>query len=53
MPEKLGDLETELSFLKKNYSTASRLGADIAFQLGKVPLSFAGGVSRILNESAD
>lgn len=53
MPEKLGDLETELSFLKKNYSTASRLGADIAFQLGKVPLSFAGGVSRILNDSAD
>jgi hypothetical protein len=52
-PEKLSDLETELSFLKKNYSTASRLGANVAFQLGKVPLSFVGGVSRILNDSAD
>jgi len=52
-PAKLGDLKTELSFLKKNYSTAARLGSNVAFQLGKVPLNFAGGVSRILNDSAD
>ena len=52
-PQKLIDLDTELNFLKKNYSTAAKLGADVAFQLGKVPLNFVGGTSRILNDVAD
>ena len=51
LPTKLSDVETELGFLKQNYSTFKKAGANVALQMGKIPFQIAGGVSRLITDA--
>jgi hypothetical protein len=51
LPTKLSDIETELGFLKQNYSTFKKAGANVALQMGKIPFQIAGGVSRLITDA--
>ena len=50
IPVELNEAEVELEFLKKNYSTLQKAGANIQLQMGSIPYKLAGGITRIATD---
>jgi len=52
-PLRLEDANTELDFLKKNYSTWQKAGSFAELQLGKAAWGIAGGASRLATDASE
>jgi hypothetical protein len=52
IPVELNEAEVELEFLKKNYSTLQKAGANIQLQMGSIPYKLLGGITRIATDGA-
>ena len=53
IPVELSEAEVELDFLKKNYSTLQKAGANIQLQMGSIPYKLLGGITRIATDGAE
>jgi hypothetical protein len=52
-PLRLDDAKIELDFLKKNYSSWQKAGANVELQLGKILPGLIGGASRIITDGSE
>ena len=52
IPLALQDAETELDFLKKNYSSWQKAGGNVQLQLGKILPSLIGGASKVVTDTS-
>ena len=50
-PVDLNEAKVELEFLKKNYSTLQKAGANIQLQMGSIPYKLLGGITRAATDA--